>query len=66
MPTPAYILRLRQKIGHDLIMMPVAGALMTDDEGRILLQQRSDGIALVLGDGRKVDIRQGRHAPNIP
>lgn len=42
MPTPAYILRLRQKIGHDLIMMPVAGALMTDAAGRILLQQRTD------------------------
>jgi len=42
MPTPAYILRLRQKIGHDLIMMPVAGALMTNDAGEILLQKRSD------------------------
>jgi len=29
-----------------------------------LVQQRGDCIALVLGDGRKVDIRQGRHAPN--
>ncbi|MCA9911702.1 MAG: NUDIX domain-containing protein [Anaerolineae bacterium] len=42
MPTPAYILRLRQKIGHDLIMMPVAGALMSNEAGEILLQQRSD------------------------
>lgn len=42
MPTPAYILRLRQKIGHDLLMMPVAGALMTNDAGEILLQKRSD------------------------
>jgi len=41
-PTPAYILRLRAKIGHDLIMMPVAGALMTNEAGEILLQRRSD------------------------
>ena len=34
-------------------------------ERAILAQQRGDSIALILGDGRQIDIRQGRHAPDI-
>lgn len=39
---PEHIARLRAKIGHDLLSMPAAGAIIFDDQGRMLLQQRSD------------------------
>lgn len=42
MPTPEYIVTLRQKIGHELIMMPVAGAIIRNEAGELLLQQRTD------------------------
>lgn len=42
MPTPEYISQLRTRIGHDLLMMPVANALVLNDAGEVLLQQRSD------------------------
>ncbi len=37
MPPSPYIRDLRAKIGTDLLMMPSAGALLFDEEGRLLL-----------------------------
>lgn len=42
MATPDFILRLRDKIGHELLPMSCAGAVVLDAEGRILLGRRSD------------------------
>ncbi len=36
-----YIKDIREKIGHDMIFMPAAGAILYKD-GKILLQQRQD------------------------
>ncbi len=38
-----YLLRLRQCVGHDLLLGPSAAACIRDAEGRILLVRRSDG-----------------------
>ncbi|MEZ4860590.1 MAG: NUDIX domain-containing protein [Caldilineaceae bacterium] len=37
-----YVRQLRRKIGHDLLLMPSVGALVFDQAGHILLQQRAD------------------------
>ncbi|BEL07994.1 NUDIX domain-containing protein [Actinoplanes sichuanensis] len=37
-----YIKRMRGSIGHDLLMLPGASAVVTDDDGRVLLARRSD------------------------
>ena len=42
MPIPPYVLRLRKAIHHDWMMMAGAAAIIRDDEGRFLLQRRSD------------------------
>lgn len=42
MPVPEYITRMRQHIGHDLLLLPGAGAVVRDEQGRILLLRRSD------------------------
>ena len=36
-----YIKEIRKKVGHDMIFMPAAGAILYKD-GKILLQQRQD------------------------
>ncbi len=38
----AYIRDLRARIGHDLVLMPGAAAVIVDDAGRVLLQRRGD------------------------
>jgi len=43
MPTPAYIVELRAKIGQALLLLPAAAAIVQDDEGRVLLIRRGDG-----------------------
>jgi 8-oxo-dGTP diphosphatase len=43
MPTPDYILDLRYKVGHALLLMPGAAAIIRDDAGRVLLIHRGDG-----------------------
>jgi 8-oxo-dGTP pyrophosphatase MutT (NUDIX family) len=40
--TPDFILSLRQKIGHDPLWLPGVTALVTDDDGRVLLGRRAD------------------------
>lgn len=43
MAMSAYMARLRECVGHDLLLVPVTGACIRDGEGRILLLRRSDG-----------------------
>jgi 8-oxo-dGTP pyrophosphatase MutT (NUDIX family) len=38
----SYIWRLRQKIGHDLVVSPAAVVAVVDPAGRILLHERTD------------------------
>ena len=42
MPVPDFILRLRAKVGHDLLFMPGVFAAIFDDAGRVLLGKRAD------------------------
>jgi 8-oxo-dGTP pyrophosphatase MutT (NUDIX family) len=37
-----YLRALRERVGHDLLPMPAVGAIICDEEGCILLQQRAD------------------------
>lgn len=37
-----YVRELREKIGHDLLLLPAVGALVFDQRGHLLLQQRAD------------------------
>ena len=43
MSTPPHIVRLRAYVGHDLLLLPVAAALIHDERGRLLLQEKSSG-----------------------
>jgi 8-oxo-dGTP pyrophosphatase MutT (NUDIX family) len=38
-----YVRGLREKVGHDLLLMPCAAALVRDETGRILLVRHVDG-----------------------
>ena len=42
MSTPDFVLRLRRKIGHDLLWLHGVTACVRDGEGRILLGRRAD------------------------
>ena len=42
MATPEFILRLREKIGHDLLWLIGVSAYVVDDAGRMLLGRRAD------------------------
>lgn len=42
MATPEFILRLREKIGHDLLWLPGITAVVLDDDNRVLLVRRAD------------------------
>jgi 8-oxo-dGTP diphosphatase len=37
-----YVRRLREHVGHELLLLPGAGAVVRDDDGRILLVRRVD------------------------
>jgi 8-oxo-dGTP diphosphatase len=37
-----YITRLREHVGHDLLLLPGASGVVRDDEGRVLLLRRAD------------------------
>lgn len=44
MPASSYIKRIREKIGHDALLLPGVTALVFDDKGLVLLQRsRNDG-----------------------
>lgn len=51
MPTPDHILKLREKVGHDMLMMPAVAAIIFDDNGEVLLQLRSDNQLWALPGG---------------
>lgn len=42
MPVPEFVARLREHIGHDLLWLSSATAVVLDDYGRVLLGRRSD------------------------
>lgn len=42
MPVSKYIRDLRAKVGHDLLMIPGAAAIILNDQGQVLLQRRGD------------------------
>ena len=42
MPVPEYVTRMRAHIGHDLLLLPGASAVVRDGQGRILLLRRAD------------------------
>jgi 8-oxo-dGTP diphosphatase len=42
MPMPEYMRRLRARVGHDLLITPVATAIIIDDQDAVLLQRRGD------------------------
>ena len=39
MPTPAFITSLRERIGHELLLVPTVAVLARDGDGRLLLVQ---------------------------
>jgi ADP-ribose pyrophosphatase YjhB (NUDIX family) len=41
-PTPQFILDLREKVGHELLWLSTAMGAVFDDEGRVLLGRRAD------------------------
>src|SRR3954471_20254411 len=43
MPTPDFIVRLRQKIGHDLLWLPGATAVVFKDDAVLLVKRSDDG-----------------------
>jgi 8-oxo-dGTP diphosphatase len=43
MPIPAYVLQLREHIGHATLLLPAVGAIIWDEAGRVLLIRRGDG-----------------------
>lgn len=42
MPTPEFVLTLREHVGHDLLFMSGVSGVVLDDAGRLLLGLRSD------------------------
>lgn len=42
MATPDFILRLREKIGHEMLWIPAVRGVVFDGDGRVLLGQRAD------------------------
>ncbi|MCX4878741.1 NUDIX domain-containing protein [Streptomyces sp. NBC_00847] len=51
MPTPDFIREIRATSGHQLLWLPGVSAVVFDDEGRILLGQRSDNLEWALISG---------------
>ncbi|GAA3150216.1 hypothetical protein GCM10010466_46680 [Planomonospora alba] len=51
MAISAYLRRLRQYVGHDLLLIPAVTAVVTDGEGRILLVEDVDSGRWILPGG---------------
>jgi 8-oxo-dGTP diphosphatase len=65
MPIPTHIRELRQHIGQAPLLVPATAAIVRDEEGRILLIQRSDtgqwclpGGAVELGESESQAVRR--------
>jgi 8-oxo-dGTP pyrophosphatase MutT (NUDIX family) len=41
MPISPYVARLRACVGHDLLILPAAGACIRDEQGRVLILRRA-------------------------
>jgi ADP-ribose pyrophosphatase YjhB (NUDIX family) len=46
-----YVARLRACVGNDLLILTAAGGCIRDEQGRVLLLRRSDGLWSVPGGG---------------
>lgn len=42
MPVPRFVIELRRKVGHDLLLLPGVAAVVLDADGRVLLHRRAD------------------------
>lgn len=42
MPVAAHIARLREQVGHDLLLLPSVAVLPVDDQGRVLLVRQAE------------------------
>ena len=63
MPAPDFILKLREKIGHDPLWIPAVRGVVFDDAGRVLLGQRADNGRWALISGM---LEPGEHpAPGL-
>ena len=51
MPTPEFILALRERIGHDLLWLPGVTGLVVDEADRLLLVRRADTLRWTLITG---------------
>ncbi|HEX9063659.1 MAG TPA: NUDIX domain-containing protein [Streptosporangiaceae bacterium] len=51
MPTPEYVLKLREKVGHEMLWLTTAAGVVLDQGGRVLLGRRADNGAWALPGG---------------
>lgn len=51
MPIPDFLRALRERIGHDHLMMPAVAMVVPDDRGRVLVMRRADTGAWSLPSG---------------
>jgi len=52
MPISPYLRSLRERIGHDLLLLPAVTAVIRDDDGRVLLAQaHGDELWALIGGG---------------
>lgn len=56
MPLSPYVARVRESIGHDLLLLPAVAVLPRDDRGRVLLVRQTDyGLWGTIGGSVEVD-----------
>ncbi len=73
MPVSPYIRRLREHVGHDLLLIPSVAVLPQDDAGRILLVRQTDdgrwgtvgGAVEIDEDPRDSAVREAREEAGI-
>ena len=51
MPMSDYLLQLRDKLGHDLLLLPSAAVALFDEQGRVLMGRHSDRDVWVMPGG---------------